>query len=971
MADGKESEDNEHKCLIIANKSCVNIILYIYSGWAPFCWVSTISKIIKPNETYLYHEKAPFKFEIVAKSLDHKKKKKLLKPEKWSKDKVITITESLECQAKNLAKIENLECPAKNPAKIENLECQAENLAKIEKEKRLCLQEIYRKKNDEELAHADLYSILDLDMEEVRKKDNEDMKNAIWEAKHQPCSTSNGIVTYHSISFWVEVISPTLVKLIEHINTLQFDKIGLKWKTGYKQMQIWHHKEIIAYDVIAERVEMVRQYLMDDAKRASYHNKVHYDKGWLFPKFKAVFWSDCYTKEQKKAYWCRNGMFILSAVLAIGGVAVSVGTAGAAAPLVVGFGAALGGGFTGAGCLSLGHTMSKKSVVEGCDVKAWLTKAGFGFVGGAVTGGTAAGIAAGMVGIGSAAMEAGAVTAGQYVAMGSATGAVGGLAYSVASNAAKVCIGEEKVTAKQFFVRAAIGAAIGAAAGAVGGLVVKGIVDIRASAATSTLEGDALEQVPVETGASVADSVEDAVSKQFTIAGTKSLLRTASDVVHERLDDSVKNKKITEHLWDGVKNIFSNVLTTSVQYAAGTAAGTAAGAAVGLWIDEALSDEQSYPRSTATSNESTTQSYLNNNNEAHENIQVSGNETNEDQGTGKENGEPGNETNEEQEDDELEENMFKLSNVKGKKGMNTRKETGRPRNQSSNANRSKSESGRSHTTSEKGASKQHDQSYEEHSTQQNSHVVSEESIANQSSNGESYKENIDGCDGKSGILKPGFSGDVLTLGTGSAATESSAVCQYFAMGSVPGDVGEVVSLDAAKVIVDSGACAATSTLEGGAVEQVSALTEESGVGDAVAHPRQVTFAGTRHMLGTASKVVNECLDDQSSNAKRNKCERGRPHTTNENTTQERNDQSYEAHSTQQNSHVVSEESTANQSSNDESYEEKRGLSDEINEKPKPDEPDVATMTYRSRTLGLQNDCHLSFKRGKKHKRSKR
>ncbi len=813
MADANELEDNEHKYLIIVNKSNANIILYIYSGWAPFCKVSTISKIIEPNKSCLYHEKAPFKFKISAK-LSNGKKEKLLEPKKCSEDKVITITESLECQANEL-----------------------EN---NDRDTQLCL----RRRSEEELAHADLYDFLGLDMEKIRKmKNNEDMRKDINDADERPSFRVNGIVTYRSIFFCVGT---------KDNDTQCFHTIRLKWKTCYKQMQIWHPNNELGYSDIQEQIKTVKEILMDDAKRACHHNKVRYDKGWLLPKFKAVFWSDCYTKEQKKAYWRRAAMFAGSVLLAFGGIALSLGTAGAAAPVVVALGAVFGGGFTGAGCLSLGHTVSKKSIVEGCGVKAWLAKAGLGFLGGVVTGGAAAGITTGIVGIGSAALESGAVSVGQYVAMGSATGAVGGVVSSLTSDAAKVFVDKEKgVTAKRVFLNALFEGVIGAVAGALAGLVTKGVVDSRASAATPTLEGDAVEHVSALTGEKrIAHGVARAVSKQVTIKGANAVFGTVSKIVEERIDDSVENQRLATHVRDGVENLVVNTVTTAALYSLG------AGMGHGV-IEQAILDQESDSRNPATSKEPKAESYTNNN-EAHENIQGSGNETTENQGAGEENNEQGNETNDdqeddepeeqednepvEQEDDEPEEDMFKLSNVKGKKGMNMRKETGRPRNQS-----------------------------------------------------------------------------------GSAVIESNAVCQYL----VPGDVGETVSslpLDATNVIVDGGACAGAPTLEGDAVEHLSALTEESGVGDDVAHPvlEQVTVAGIKHVLRIASKVViNTCFDDESSNANRNKCESGRSHITNENTTPKRDDQSFEGRSTQQNPHVVSEESRANQSSNAETYDENR------------------------------------------------
>jgi hypothetical protein len=432
-------------------------------------------------------------------------------------------------------------------------------------------------------------------------------------------------------------------------------------------------------------------------------------------------------------------MCLASLGLAVAGIAFSLVTAGAAAPALVICGAIFGGGFTGAGIQSLGHTVSEKSVLDECDVKSWFLKAGIGFVGGAVTGGAGVGITAGMVGIGSAAIWSGAVTAGQYVGMGAATGAVGGFVLSLSSDFAKRFVDKEKVTWGQAVFRAFCGSVIGMCAGALGGLVTKGIVDSRASAATSTLEGDAIEQFSALTGGKrVANAVAHAVSKQVTIAGAKAVMGIPSKVVDERLDDSVENKKIMKHVENGLEDILVDALQSAALYAAG--------ASIGHGIKEAILGEQSSSRNAATSKEQNSEeanSEEANNNEANGNNQGLGNGTNEDQGAG----EPNNATNEEQEDDQSEEKMFsKQSFFTGKKGMNQQSETNKSGNQSNNANENKSGNGRSDTTSERGAPEPEDQSYEEHcsSTQQNPHVDREESRTNhESSNGESCEENLE------------------------------------------------------------------------------------------------------------------------------------------------------------------------------------------------------------------------------------
>ena len=417
----------------------------------------------------------------------------------------------------------------------ESLECQIENIANIENGGQLYLRQIHR---NEEVEHANLYDILGLDMKKVRKMDRESAREAI--AK------------------------------------------------GYKkQLLIWHPDRNFGDGETAMQIILAKEVLMDDERCARYHNAYYYNKGWLRlskGRWKAIFWPDCYTEKQKKEYRHRMGMLLASLALATAGITISVCTAGAAAPLAVALGTVFGGGLTGAGFQSLEHTMSKKSVLEGCDLKSWALKAGIGFVGGMVTGCGAFGITGAMVGIGSAALQSGAVTAGQYVGMGAAIGAVGGVASSLSKDFAKRIVDGEKVTAKQVVLGAVCGSVIGAGAGALGGSVTKGIIESRASAATSSLEGDAVEQISALTGGRrVGHAVAHAVSKQVTLAGAKAMMGITSNVVQERADYSVENQKVTKHIQNGLESFPVNAAQNSILHVVG--------GCVGHGIREAVSDE--------------------------------------------------------------------------------------------------------------------------------------------------------------------------------------------------------------------------------------------------------------------------------------------------------------------------------------------------------------------------------------------
>ena len=212
---------------------------------------------------------------------------------------------------------------------------------------------------------------------------------------------------------------------------------------------------------------MAHEVLLDDEMRARYHNKADYHKGWLsLSRWRAIFNPERFTIEQKEAYKKRMAFLFASLVIAPVGIALTVVTAGLAAPAVVAAGGVLGGAMTGAGLQSLQHTVNEKSVVTGeFSAKQWALKAGIGFVSGAAI--------AGVAGLGSSAMESAAVTMGQYMGIGAGTGAVCGAVSSIASDAGRKFVDGEEVTLKQVACRAAFGATIGAAAGIAGGAVSK------------------------------------------------------------------------------------------------------------------------------------------------------------------------------------------------------------------------------------------------------------------------------------------------------------------------------------------------------------------------------------------------------------------------------------------------------------------------------------------------------------------
>ena len=375
-------------------------------------------------------------------------------------------------------------------------------------EKRVCLRKLQR---DKELnttsGKRNLYAILGLDMDQIRHMPREEQKEAI--------------------------------------------------KKGFReQIKRWHPDKNFGDEDIAKEIIMAHEVLLDDEMRARYHNEADYDKGWLSPsRWRAIFNPERFTVEQKKTYEKRMIMFALSLGITIGGIVLTAVTAGLAAPAVVTVGGVLGSAMIGAGLQSLQHTVNEKSVVtEECDTTKWLVKDGIGFVLGAVIGLAAVGITAGVAGLGKSAMESTAVKMGQYIKIGAGTGAAGGAVSSVASDAGRKFVDGEEVTLKQAVCHVALSAFIGAVAGTAGGAITKAFVSGETSATTANIKVEVGEQIAILTGARrLVKVLAKNIPRALTKSGTEAVMQTAGQFVVERLDDSVENQSLGQHLVKGAR----------------------------------------------------------------------------------------------------------------------------------------------------------------------------------------------------------------------------------------------------------------------------------------------------------------------------------------------------------------------------------------------------------------------------------
>lgn len=516
--------DEEYKSLLIRNDSSDAILtLCVYPHW--FCWISKESKIIYPSDKYLYRSKKRFQFEVVARFDDRKDKKseddsqtdkkdEEDKQDKPKKKKQVLI-QVQQWKEDKLLKITG--CLGS-----ESLDVVEGDLACYPEDKQICLRKLQR---DKELkvtsGGRNLYEILGLEMAKVRKMSKEEQKKAI--------------------------------------------------RRGYRtQIRRWHPDNNCGDDEIAKEITLAYKILEDEALRARCNNLADYDGGWRsWSRYKAIFKPECVNEEQKKAYRKRMCMFAMSLLITAAGIGLIVGTAGLAAPALVAVGAVFGGGFVGGGFQSLQHTLNQRAIVDECLAKECLMKLGIGFLGGAATGGAAAGFTAAITGLGSAALESAAITAGQYIGVGAATGTTGGVAASIALDVGRKFVDGEQITLKQVVGHAVCGGLICAVAGVAGGSVSKALVGSQASAASANLRGDAVEQVFIVTARRrFASCLAQSIPRMLTESGTEVVMGTVFRFAEERLDDSVENRRPSKHLVDGIKDVAVKGLKWAVRFAA-------------------------------------------------------------------------------------------------------------------------------------------------------------------------------------------------------------------------------------------------------------------------------------------------------------------------------------------------------------------------------------------------------------------
>lgn len=386
----------------------------------------------------------------------------------------------------------------------DSLDIEEDNLAKYPQEKKECIRKMQR---DEELeSHGDgrnLYNILRLDMGQVRAMSKEEQDEEI--------------------------------------------------RTAFiRELRIWHPEFNDDGDEgIAREVIMAHDILQDREKRARYHNIADYDSGWLSMKrFKAVFWPECETIEQRLAWIKRMGLLALSAGLTIGGIVGVVLTAGFSSPWLV---TSIMGGLH-----SLQQTISKEAIADGCDVKKWLMMTGIGYILAAMPGGTAIGVAL---------LESTALKVGEFLGCRAAIGALGGAVPSLISDASKKFVDGQDVTCKQVMGNAAVAATAGALAAMTGVGVARSMAGNKTASVSATLEGAIGEPAPQQ---SEVRSLAQRSASPLTAKSTNVVIETAADFIEKHLEDSMENGSshgfsvdglgLTQEWRDAVKKAISEEL---------------------------------------------------------------------------------------------------------------------------------------------------------------------------------------------------------------------------------------------------------------------------------------------------------------------------------------------------------------------------------------------------------------------------
>ena len=305
-------------------------------------------------------------------------------------------------------------------------------------------------------------------------------------------------------------------------------------KAFHREIKIWHrYCNPSGDDDIVREVIMAYEILGNREKRARYNNMADYDSGWLsMRRFKAIFFPECETMEQRLAWIKRMGLLALSVVVAVGGIVATVLTAGIASPFVVP--AALGG------VKALATVMSREAVLDGCDVQTWLLSTGIEYLIAFIPGGAAIGLAA---------LDGTLISVAEVKAIRTAVAFGSAMVASLVEDAKKKFVDGKDVTLLQAFGHAIFHGTVAAGACLVGRAVSKGLSTATQKTAATSLNDKAanepISSVPNQTQRLLGEEVFVSLAED----APETLCAKAAEAVEKQgAQDVAENKGSVEQI---------------------------------------------------------------------------------------------------------------------------------------------------------------------------------------------------------------------------------------------------------------------------------------------------------------------------------------------------------------------------------------------------------------------------------------
>ena len=309
-------------------------------------------------------------------------------------------------------------------------------------------------------------------------------------------------------------------------------------KAFHREIKIWHrYCNLDGDDEVARQVIMAYDILGNREKRARYNDMADYDSGWLsMRRFKAIFFPECETMEQRLAWIKRMFLLALTVGITVSGILAVVLTAGFSSPFMVPV--ACGG------VRALASIMSREAVLDGCSVKKWLLSTGIEYLIAFIPGGAAIGLAA---------LEGITISAAEVIGIRTAVASDSSMVAALVEDAKKKFVDGKDVTFKQARGHGIFQGAVGAGACLLGGAVSKGLQKaIQKTPATSLRDKAAAATEPIS---SVPNQTQRLPSEEVVVSALvenapETLCAKAADSAVEKLraQDVAENKGSPEQI---------------------------------------------------------------------------------------------------------------------------------------------------------------------------------------------------------------------------------------------------------------------------------------------------------------------------------------------------------------------------------------------------------------------------------------